>query len=76
MNAGVLDRTHLRFFTKKSIVATIAQCGYELVNLQGINPHYSRAQKIASLLSMGELADTLYQQYAIVARPISGVAVL
>lgn len=76
VNAGVLDRTHLRFFTKKSIIATIAQCGYELVNLQGINPHYSRAQKIASLLSMGALADTLYLQYAIVARPISGVAAL
>lgn len=74
VNVGVLDRTHLRFFTKKSIIATIAQCGYALVNLQGINPHYSRAQKIASLLSMGALADTLYQQYAVVARPISGVA--
>ncbi|BAN36771.1 methylase [Sulfuricella denitrificans skB26] len=74
VNVGVLDRTHLRFFTKKSIISTIAQCGYALVNLQGINPHYSRAQKIASLLSMGALADTLYQQYAIVARPTSDVA--
>lgn len=74
VNAGALDRTHLRFFTKKSIIATIAQCGYELDNLQGINPHYSRAQKIASLLSMGALADTLYLQYAIVAKPISGEA--
>jgi 2-polyprenyl-3-methyl-5-hydroxy-6-metoxy-1,4-benzoquinol methylase len=74
VNAGVLDRTHLRFFTKKSIVATIAQCGYELVTLEGINPHYSRAQKVASLLSMGSLADTLYLQYAVVARPIKGGA--
>jgi 2-polyprenyl-3-methyl-5-hydroxy-6-metoxy-1,4-benzoquinol methylase len=74
VNAGVLDRTHLRFFTKRSIIATIAQCGYELLTLQGINPHYSRAQKIASLFSMGSLADTLYQQYAVVARPIRGVA--
>jgi len=74
VNAGVLDRTHLRFFTKKSIVATITQYGYELVTLQGINPHYPRAQKIASLLSMGALEDTRYQQYAVVARPISGTA--
>jgi 2-polyprenyl-3-methyl-5-hydroxy-6-metoxy-1,4-benzoquinol methylase len=70
VNAGVLDRTRLRFFTKKSIIATIAQCGYALINIQGINPHYSRAQKIASLVSLGALADTLYQQYAVVARPI------
>lgn len=73
-NVGVLDRTHLRFFTRKSIMATMAQCGYALVDIQGINPHYSRAQKIASLLSMGALADTLYQQYAVVARPISSKA--
>ena len=69
VNNGVLDRTHLRFFTKKSIIGTIALCGYALINIQGINPHYSRAQKITSLLSMGTLADTLYQQYAVVARP-------
>lgn len=75
VDAGVMDRTHLRFFTRKSIIAIIAQCGYELINIRGINPHYSRAQKIASLLSMGALADTLYLQYAIVARPIiSGAA--
>jgi 2-polyprenyl-3-methyl-5-hydroxy-6-metoxy-1,4-benzoquinol methylase len=66
---GVLDRTHLRFFTQKSIIATLAQCDYALINIQGINPHYSRAQKIASALSMGALADTLYQQYAVVAKP-------
>lgn len=68
---GVLDRTHLRFFTERSIRNTIGQCGYSLINIQGINPHHSRAQQIASLLSMGRLADTLYQQYAIVARPVN-----
>ena len=73
VNAGVLDRTHLRFFTKKSIMATIEQCGYSLINIQGINPHYSRAQKIASVLSLGALEDTLYQQYAVVARPARNV---
>lgn len=66
---GVLDRTHLRFFTRKSIAITAKNCGYELVTLQGINPYHSRAQKLASLLSMGRLADTLYKQYAIVMRP-------
>jgi 2-polyprenyl-3-methyl-5-hydroxy-6-metoxy-1,4-benzoquinol methylase len=74
VNVGVMDRTHLRFFTQKSILATIAQCGYALVSIQGINPHYSRTQKIASLLSMGMLADTLYQQYAVVARPMRNAA--
>ncbi|BBP02843.1 SAM-dependent methyltransferase [Sulfuriferula plumbiphila] len=73
VDKGVLDRTHVRFFTKKSIIATVAQCGYALISIQGINPHYSRMQKIASLLSMGTLADTLYQQYAIVAQPMNNI---
>lgn len=66
---GVLDRTHLRFFTRKSIIATLLQCDYEVMRIEGINPHYSRAQKIASALSFGALTDTLYMQYAVVARP-------
>ena len=66
---GVLDRTHLRFFTQRSILNTLRNCGYELVTMQGINPFDSRAQKIATLLTLGRLADTRYKQYAIVARP-------
>jgi 2-polyprenyl-3-methyl-5-hydroxy-6-metoxy-1,4-benzoquinol methylase len=67
---GVLDRTHLRFFTKKSMLSTFTQCGYEVIKIEGINPYYSRAQKIASLLSLRALEDTLYLQYAVVARPL------
>ncbi|MES1999778.1 MAG: class I SAM-dependent methyltransferase [Pseudomonadota bacterium] len=70
VNTEVLDRTHLRFFTKKSIIATFTECGYVLIIIQGISPYYSRTQKIANLLSMGALADTLYLQNAIVARPM------
>lgn len=67
---GVLDRTHLRFFTKKSIAITIKNCGYKLITLEGINPYRSRGQKIASLLSMGRLHDTLHKQYAVVIKPM------
>jgi 2-polyprenyl-3-methyl-5-hydroxy-6-metoxy-1,4-benzoquinol methylase len=30
-DSGILDRTHLRFFTKKSMIALIESCGYEVV---------------------------------------------
>lgn len=66
---GVLDRTHLRFFTQKSIIRTVENCDYELLNMQGIRPYHSLAQRMASLLSLGRLTDTLYKQYAIVIRP-------
>lgn len=70
-NQGVLDRTHLRFFTKKSIAATFSDCGYTVSRLEGINPYYSRAQKLANWLTLGALADTRYLQFAVVAQPIA-----
>lgn len=35
---GVLDKTHLRFFTKKSISRTITDNGFVIDQLMGINP--------------------------------------
>ncbi len=66
---GVLDRTHLRFFTRRSIGNTLNKCGYQAVTIEGINPYHSRGQRLATLLSLGRLADTRFKQYAVVARP-------
>ncbi len=40
-DCGILDRTHLRFFTKKSIVNLCKQQGLELELIQGINGIFS-----------------------------------
>ncbi|MEW6415324.1 MAG: class I SAM-dependent methyltransferase [Pseudomonadota bacterium] len=69
-NDGVLDRTHLRFFTKNSLAITVRNCGYEVITLEGINPYRSLWQRVATIISLGRLSDTLYKQYAIVIRPI------
>ena len=37
-NGGILDKTHLRFFTKKSIVRTINENGFLVELIFGINP--------------------------------------
>ena len=37
-NAGILDYTHLRFFTEKSLKRTIKENGFVLKQFQGINP--------------------------------------
>ena len=34
----ILDRTHLRFFTEKSLRRALEDCGYEIEQLRGINP--------------------------------------
>lgn len=35
VNAGILDESHLRFFTKKSIYRLFKQSGLEIVNIKG-----------------------------------------
>ena len=37
---GIRDRTHLRFFTKKSILRTFEEAGYQVLRIKGINPRY------------------------------------
>jgi 2-polyprenyl-3-methyl-5-hydroxy-6-metoxy-1,4-benzoquinol methylase len=77
-DAGVLDRTHLRFFTKSSIVRMFEREGFALQNICGINaymgiPNVRRRSwllyKLANALSLGKFDDMKFQQFAVVARP-------
>jgi 2-polyprenyl-3-methyl-5-hydroxy-6-metoxy-1,4-benzoquinol methylase len=72
---GILDRTHLRFFTQKSIVSTFKSLGYSIDRLQGIgalesgHPHLARKYKILNSILFGRIADMRYLQFAVVASP-------
>lgn len=67
--AGIMDKTHLRFFTFKSIIKTFDQTGFEIIILEGMHPTHSRTYRIINILLCGLLADLRYQQFAVVARP-------
>ena len=65
---GVLDRTHLRFFTRKSIVRALKQSGLQVHRVEGINPMRLRLQhRLLSLLSAGRMKACWNQQIAVVA---------
>ena len=66
---GPLDKTHLRFFTYKSIVKTFRQLGFEILKLEGIHPTSSRTYKVLNALLLGLLFDVRYKHFAVVARP-------
>jgi 2-polyprenyl-3-methyl-5-hydroxy-6-metoxy-1,4-benzoquinol methylase len=76
MDQGILDRTHLRFFTKKSIVNTFEGLGYRIEYIQGIgllenvHPHRVRKYKWLNRLLLNKIADMRYLQFAVVASPI------
>lgn len=38
VESGVLDRTHLRFFTRKSLLRVLEQAGWQVQVFQGLNP--------------------------------------
>lgn len=68
--SGILDKTHLRFFTKKSIIRMFNDCGYKILKIKGINsisPYCLTS--ILNLLMFNTLNDLKHQQYVIVATP-------
>ena len=67
-DSGILDRTHLRFFTQKSIVRMVEESGYRVEKIEGINPIKSWKFTLLNALSFGLLSDTRYMQFAIVAK--------
>ncbi len=73
---GILDRTHLRFFTRRSILSTFDALGYWVECIEGINyvenlhPHHSRKFHLLNQLLFNKIEDMRYQQFAIVAHPV------
>lgn len=67
---GILDRTHLRFFTKKSIFCFYEENGYEILINKGIHPVKYWKTYLVEILSFGKLNDVRYTQFATVAKPV------
>jgi len=65
---GILDKTHLRFFTRKSIVRMFIAAGYEIDEIRGIGGFAGKKYKIANFLTLGRLHDWRYVQFGVRAR--------
>ncbi len=69
---GILDRTHLRFFTYKSLIRMWRELGYELIAIEGLEPVRSCRTmlfSVVNILLLGFFKDTRYVHFACVARP-------
>ena len=64
-DSGILDNTHLRFFTKKSIVRMFEACGYRVLKIDGINPSFGMKYKVANAVALGRLVDWKFEQFAV-----------
>jgi len=68
-----MDKTHLRFFTRKSIGGLFTQSGYDIVEIDGINKTWKRSVRwmVVNALSLGHFEDCVFPQFAVVATPAS-----
>jgi len=66
---GIRDRTHLRFFTKKSMVRFFEDNGLRIERIAGINPITSpKTSAPLALLQLLGHGDTRFMQFGITAR--------
>lgn len=67
---GIRDKTHLRFFTRKSAPRIFDNTGLSLVHIEGVNENcfVSPMRKIAYFLFKRYLDDTRHINYAMVAQ--------
>lgn len=74
MPSGILDRTHLRFFTERSLKQCLCDHGYRIEAFEGLNRnmvvHHSRHDRIYRLMaralimgSAGYFSDIQYLQF-------------
>ena len=68
-DVGILDRTHLRFFTKKSLVRMLNDSDYEILKIQGINATSFWKFFPINLLTFGFFSDSRYLQFACLVKP-------
>ena len=75
--SGILDKTHLRFFTRLSIMRLFQGAGFAIQRIDGINSFLSqesgdkalwRRYSLFSWLPITRIKDMRYQQFAIVAK--------
>lgn len=64
---GILDSTHVRFFTRRTMSALFTSHGWEVETLTGIN--LGRRRQVVSAVTARRLDEFLYPQYVVVARP-------
>lgn len=63
--AGIFDKTHLRFFTKKSMRTMVESCGFKILDQRGIHPTNSKKFHLFNWLTFGYWRETQFLQFAI-----------
>ena len=66
-DSGVLDSTHLRFFTRDSAVTLLESAGLVVTTVKGLGSEYTPQKRFLSLVTLGVIRPFLDVQYALLA---------
>ncbi|MBI4911446.1 MAG: class I SAM-dependent methyltransferase [Acidobacteria bacterium] len=68
---GVLDQTHLRFFTRRSMVRMMEESGFQVISVEGLVGAKvpRRLRWLDRLAFAGGLRDMKFLQFVVLARP-------
>ncbi len=67
-DSGILDVTHIRFFTTKSIVKMYENAGFEVIKHEGINKTKSIRPLLMNIFTFNAFWDIRFMQFATVAK--------
>lgn len=67
-DSGILDRTHVRFFTKKSIRRLFEKTGYKVESIDGINPNYGQVFRYINFLLLKRFDEMKFIQFYVRAK--------
>jgi 2-polyprenyl-3-methyl-5-hydroxy-6-metoxy-1,4-benzoquinol methylase len=74
-DAGILDRTHLRFFTKESALRLAERAGLDIIGMvrNGLDdPGARRSNRLLNVITAGLLSNRFTEQYIFAARRSQG----
>lgn len=71
VDQGILDKTHLRFFTYKTIRDMFQICGYKIIKMEGINPiKFPWKFRLFNWLMLNAFEDMQFLQFACVSKKV------
>lgn len=70
VESGILDRTHLRFFTYKSILKMMKDLGFEIVTIEPMDEKGRALLAVLNVLFLSRLWDLKFVHFACVIKPI------
>ena len=67
--SGILDRSHLRFFTKISFMRTLQECGFSVSSIYSKTAKENRVKTVINKATHGILEPFMTIQYIVVSTP-------